>query len=309
MKSRFSIIALMFVATSLARCSFAVAQSFESTEKSSESVVVIDGFTEPYRDIRVGSPDTASIVEIRVDEGETVRYGQVIAKLDDTLVRSMMNVARAAALSTGELEASKLQVAMNQRKYELVQKLHERNHATDQEVWNAKAMLDESMARTKAYEEQASRRRLELVQAETHLQKMTVLAPIDGVVIERCKDVGELVSPADPHLMRIVQLDPLRVTASASHSQVQQIKAGQELKVTIGSLSRIATVEFVSPIVDPSSGTAIVQLRVANPDQQISGGMPCRIELTPVKVADQITDYKEPRQTFLRFLFHDANRR
>ena len=285
-----------------------VAQSFEPDTDESKSQLVIDGFTEPYRDIRIGSPDTAAITEIRVDEGDSVRYGQVIAKLDDVLVRASMNIARAASLSTGELETANLQVQTNRHKYESVLDLQKRNHATDQEVWSAKALLDESLSRAKAYEEMASRRRLELVQAEAHLQKITILAPIDGVIVERCKDVGELVSPADPHVLRIVQLDPLRISATASISQVRLLKSGQDLKVTIGSQSRIATVEFVSPIVDPSSGTAIVQLRVPNPDQQISSGMPRQIALIPEEPTaptESNSGPKVPRQTFLKFLFLD----
>ncbi len=51
------------------------------------------------------------------------------------------------------------------------------------------------------------------------LERMTIVSPMDGVVLKCLKDVGEVVSPADPSLVRIVQLDPLRISASApSHS-------------------------------------------------------------------------------------------
>ena len=93
--------------------SHVVTQSFEPDTDESKTQLVIDGFTEPYRDIRIGSPDTAAITEIRVDEGDSVRYGQVIAKLDDVLVRATMNIAREASLSTGELETANLQVQTN----------------------------------------------------------------------------------------------------------------------------------------------------------------------------------------------------
>lgn len=274
-----------------------------------ESLLVIEGFTEPYRDIEIGSPDTAAVAEVRVDEGAWVRFGQVIARLDDTVIRANVNIAREAAASTGELEAAKQGLSTNKRKYEQVLALHGRHHATDQELWNAQSAQDESASRVKAYEELASRRRLELVQAEAQLQRFTIRAPIDGIVVKKLKDVGEIVSPADPHLLRVVQIDPLRISATATLLQAGSMTIGQQLDVTIGKHSATATVEFVSPVADASSGTVLVQLRVPNPKHEISCGMMCEISLAPSGSEVRGSGKSVPRQTLLPYPLLDRTRR
>ncbi len=277
-------------------------QSFDD-ESSDDSLLVIEGFTEPYRDIQIGSPDTAMVAEIRVDEGAWIKFGQIVAKLDDTVVRANVNIAREAAAATGELESAQLQMTANQRKYDQVLELHGRSHATEQELWNIQSTRDESIARVKAYEELANRRRLELVQTEAQLQRLTIRSPIDGVVVKKCKDVGEIVSPADPHLLRVVQLDPLRISATASVLQSRSLKVGHALNTTIDGQATMATVEFVSPVADASSGTVLVQLRVPNPKHQIAGGMPCQISLVPLSPKKQSDRGSIPRQTLKEFPF------
>lgn len=284
------------------------AQSLDNAADD-RSRLVIEGFTEPYRDIEIGSPDTAAVAEIRVDEGAWIRFGQVIARLDDTVVRANMNIAKEAAASSGELEAAKHVLNTSNRKYEQVLALHGRQHATDQELWNAQAIRDESASRVKAYEELSSRRRLEFIQAEAQLQRFTIRAPIDGVVVKKFKDVGEIVSPADPHLLRVVQLDPLRISATATLLQARSMSVGQGLKVTIGQRSLMATVEFVSPVADASSSTVLVQLRVANPEHEISAGMPCEIDLAPSAAEKREHSRSEPRQTLGPFPLFEPTRR
>ncbi len=289
------------------------AQNFELNGNSNDPATAFEGYTEPYRDIHVGASDTGTVAEIRVDEGQRVRFGQVLARLDDAVVRTSLAIASEAAASSGERDAAQLQVTTSQRKYEQTLTLHGRNHATDQELWQSKATLDESLARLRVYQELSVRRKLELAQAEAYLQRMTIRSPIDGMVIEKCKDVGETVSPADPHLLRIVQLDPLRITATASVAQSRALLVGQELLATTTDRQMGAIVEFISPVVDAGSGTVIVHLRLPNPDGLIAGGVVCRLSIVPSAQAAQPVNADNslnvPRQTLLQFPFRQKSQR
>ncbi len=114
----------------------------------------------------MGSGDTGTISDIRVEEGKRVHFGQVIAKLDDRAYQANLIVARQAAASTGELEAAQVQFESSQRRFDQLAELHGRNHATDQELLNVAAARDEAQARLKAYQELSTRRQQELKQAE-----------------------------------------------------------------------------------------------------------------------------------------------
>ncbi len=239
----------------------------------------LDAFTEPYRDIQIGAADTGTISELRVEEGKPVRFGQIVAKLDDRVMQANVTVARQAAASQGELEVAQIQLEGSQRRFDQLAALHGRNHASDQELLAVGSARDEAQARLNAFHELNARRQQELKQAEAQLARMTLTSPIDGVVLKCLKDVGEVVSPADPAVLRIVQLDPLRVTASATIAQAQRLRVGQTTTVHLGDSAQPAVVEAVSPVADVSSGTTTIHLRLSNPGHVFMAGVPCVVDL------------------------------
>ncbi len=253
--------------------------SLFSVAAGADDSLRLEGFTEAYRDIQIGSSDTNRVAAVWAEEGERVRVGQTLVQLDDTVLRAAVAVARTAASARGEAEAAEQHLASRQRRLEQTESLLERQHATDQELWNARNERDEAAARVKAFVELQRRRELELKQAEMQLARLTVKSPIDGIVAAVLKDVGEVVSPADPHLVQLVQMDPLRVIASGPEKMLRQIQPGMELPVIIDQQRHLAVVEFVSPIVDAQSGMRSLKLRLPNPDAKIASGVPVEVHL------------------------------
>lgn len=249
------------------------------TAASADESLRLEGFTEAYRDIQIGSSDTNRVATVWAEEGERVRVGQTLVQLDDTVLRAAVAVARTAAAARGEAEAAEQHLASRQRRLEQTESLLDRQHATDQELWNAQNERDEAAARVKAFVELQQRRELELRQAEMQLARLTVKSPIEGIVAAVLKDVGEVVSPADPHLVQLVQMDPLRVVASGPEKMLRQIQPGMELPVIIDQQRHMAVVEFVSPIVDAQSGMRSLKLRLPNPDAKIASGVPVEVHL------------------------------
>lgn len=244
-----------------------------------QSPSVLEGFTSPYRDVHVGSSATTTAIGTRVDEGDYVKEGQILYLLDDAVLRAAVDVAREAASARGELEAAQRVLQAKQRRLEQTRDLHRRNHATPQELQTAENDRDEAAARVKAQEELIARRKQELHRTEAELQRMTVRSPLNGIVVERFREVGEVVSPADPHLVRIVQLDPLKVIATGRAKLVNQLHTGKELSILIDQEEHAAMIEYISPIVDAQSGMRKLHLRLPNPDNQIPSGVPCQIRV------------------------------
>ena len=74
----------------------------------------IDGFTEPYRDIDVAAPEMGQIDRLEVREGDRVKAGQVLARLDDEVWKASLEVARAAMESAGRVEAAEAELRLCQ---------------------------------------------------------------------------------------------------------------------------------------------------------------------------------------------------
>lgn len=241
----------------------------------------IDGFTEPYRDIDVAAAEMGRVIALEVREGDRVTAGQLLARLDEDILTAMLKVAKAEMESAGRLDAATAELRMHQESLDKLEDLLQRNHATQREVDRARSQTEMAAARVKAAQEELAVKSLEFERTQAQLAQRRVLSPIDGVVTRVLKDAGEFVSPNDPVLVKIVQLDPLLVVFSVPAAEARKLEAEQTVGVRIESAEQPVdgVVEFVSPMGDAQSGTMRVSVRVANPGEQVPGGATCHLLL------------------------------
>lgn len=234
---------------------------------------LIEGFTEPYADIEVAASEMGAIASIRVSEGNTVKAGQIIASLDDRVLRASLNVAAAAAESAGELNSAIASLAIRELESQKLNELFQRRHASQRELDRVQGDLKVARARVQIAREEAEVRRLEHARIVAQLEQRQVVSPIDGVVVEVRKDTGEFVSPSDPVVARVVQLDPLLVAFSVPMDQRNLISANQPVLMTVGKSAAVhGRVEFVSPIADAGSGTFRAKVLLPNSAGRWHGG-------------------------------------
>jgi RND family efflux transporter MFP subunit len=242
----------------------------------------IDGFTEPYRDIDVAAPEMGQIDRLAVREGDRVKAGQVLARLDDEVWKASLEVARAAMESAGRVEAAEAELRLCQETLVKLTALHERDHATQQEVDRALAQRDVAEARVKAAQEELLVKAREYERADVQLKQRSVLSPVDGIVTQIYKDEGEFVSPSDAVVIRVVQLDPLLIVFSVPVTDLDNLAVNTKVQVRVDAVDKPVegTVEFVSPTTDAQSGTTRVRVKIANPGEAIRSGANCHLMLS-----------------------------
>jgi len=169
----------------------------------------IDGFTEPYRTVEVASAEVGIIVKINVREGETVKRGQVLAKLDQDILAVQLAIAAKAMNARGVLESALGELRLRQRRLEKLRELHVKGHAGETEVERALADFEIAEAQVLSAKEQLEIRRLEHQKVKTEIEHRTVRAASDGVITTIYKEEGEFVAPTEPFIMTLVQLDPM----------------------------------------------------------------------------------------------------
>ena len=118
---------------------------------------------------------------------------------------------------------------MYRESLEKLEELLERNHATQREV-------DRALAQKK-WPKQGSRRLKRNWRSKhlssrtrTQLEQRRVLSPIDGVVTRVYKDEGEFVSPSDPVVVKVVQLDPLLIVFSVPVAEAPKLAAEETVQ-------------------------------------------------------------------------------
>ncbi len=241
----------------------------------------VDGFSEPYRDIDVAATEMGRIVSLKIREGDRVVAGNVIARLDDDVTKATLDIAKAGMESCGRLEAAVAELRMHQESLEKLKELLQRSHATQREVDRARAQTEMAEARVKAAREELRLKMLEYQRTQTQLEQRRVLSPIDGVVTQLFKDEGEFVSPNDPVVVKVVQLDPMLVVFSVPLEKAGELNAEKSVRVRIDVANRTVqgVVEFVSPTADAQSGTTRVRVRIPNPGEAIPSGVTCHLLL------------------------------
>jgi len=157
------------------------------------------------------------------------------------------------------------------------------------------------MARIGPTQEDIAIARAQVVQAKTALasasrqhQNATIASPIDGVVVHKNVEPGEVVSPPmvpGPPLLRIAHTKTLRTKVRVSENRVNAVRLGQEATIALdGFPGEIfpGEVSKISPVVDPRSRTFEAEIVIPNPDRRLKPGMFARVRLVLAKRVDVV---------------------
>lgn len=234
---------------------------------------------EPDRVADVGAQTPGVLDRLMVERGDTVRGGQVLARLSAQVERASVSVAEVRAqaeaeyrqaLAASELAHSKLERARHLLKQEFIS-----SQALDQAVAEAR-MADQRVAQAKEAQ-RVSRKEYQLSTAQ--LGQKDIRSPFDGIVIERYLTEGEHIERQP--VVRVARINPLRIEAIVPVTQYGQIAAGQWVKITtdLAHLKELtAKVVLVDRVVDPASNSFRVRMSLPNPDSSIPAGLRCRVD-------------------------------
>jgi membrane fusion protein (multidrug efflux system) len=186
--------------------------------------------------------------EILFEEGDEVREGQVLARLDGDRLRLELNEARA-----------RLQKMRND--FERNQELRE------------KSLVSEGDFDKLRYDLEALEADYNLASLELDYTK--IRAPIDGVISERYIKIGNTIRVGDP-AFRVTSFDPLVAYLHVPEREYRQIAPGQPVAIDIDALAgqrMFASVTRVSPVVDPDTGTFKITIEIRDDERRIKPGM------------------------------------
>jgi membrane fusion protein, multidrug efflux system len=215
------------------------------------------------------------IKAIYVTEGQAVRKGQTIMKLDDAIARQQLVEAQQ---SVAGVES---QAKLARSVYERRQNLWKQNIGSEVQVLQAKTEAE-------AAESQLNAIRAKVSQAQEAVNQSNVFAEINGTIDQVNAKVGEFFSPqsaANPQAgIRIVNTSNLKISIPVPENYITKVKAGTPLLVELPELNRSVTtkVTMVSKLIDPTSRSFTAE-----------GKLPADNDFRPNQIATaKIEDYK-----------------
>lgn len=249
----------------------------------------IEAYTEPYRDIAVAASEMGTLATIRVKEGDIVQAGDVMAVMADDVLKASLEVARRSMNVEGTLRSAQADVNLRRQEFEKLRQLRDRDHASQQELDRVEAELTVAEARHLSVREELEIKQLEFRRIEAQLEQRNIRCPIAGLVSEVHKDTGEFVSPSDPVVARIVQLDPLKIVFSVPLDQRNSYRQGETAQLQLGAENQavLGTIEYVALTTDSSNSSVRVKVSVPNPNGEFQSGE--RAILMPASSANSVT--------------------
>ncbi len=241
----------------------------------------VEGFTTPFRVLNLAAPEPGLIEELLVEEGDEVRQGDVLARLDNNVHRALLGIAKASMELEGKLKATTAEREMRAQRLKKLQRLFDAGHVHADELDRAKADYEIALGNVLTAEEQLLLKRLEHDKILAQIDRRVVRAPIDGTVTTIVKREGEFAAPNDPDVLILVQLDPLMAEFAVTRNETDELHVGKTVKVYFPSSKKTASgvVEFISPLTDAESGTIPVKVRIDNAKKKYFSGDYCLLRL------------------------------
>lgn len=205
------------------------------------------------------------ITEVAVNVGDTVRRGQVLARIAPETVDSEYAEVRA---SVAEAQAV---VAETRASHERARQLREKGFYSAQQLTQTQAAAESAQARLEAVSAR-------LQTAALRKARATVTAPDDGIVSARNATVGAIVQPGQ-ELFRLIRGGRLEWRAEVSAADLARIKPGQAAVLTAPGGAQVdGVVRALAPTVDPRTATALVYVDLPAAAGKVSAGMFARGE-------------------------------
>ncbi len=251
-----------------------------------EAKLMASGTLNPLVTVQVGSQVSGRIKALHVDFNDTVKKGQLIAKIDPQLFQAALDQARANQLaSEANLAKARVQAAEAARQHTRTKALASRKLVAPADEDAAQAALDSARAQVTAAEASLAQARATLSQARVNLAYTTIVSPIDGVVISRNVDVGQTVAASlqAPTLFTIAEdLAKMQIHTNVPEADIGRVRPEMPITFTVDAFPRRHFSGVVhqirnAPQTVQNVVTYNVIVNVENPELKLRPGMTANV--------------------------------
>jgi RND family efflux transporter MFP subunit len=218
-----------------------------------------------------------------VEEGDQVKKGQVIARLEDDDVLASLRRAR-ADLAAAEAELKDARESLNRQKLLLDRALV------------AQAEYDSAEARYKRVMATIDSARFAVREAEVAVDYTKIVAPFDGTVLRKNADVGEIMAPfagaagSRAAVVTMADMSSLEVDADVAEANITRVKSDQPCEIRLDAYPEQAyegQVSKIVPTADRAKATVMVKIRFKSYDRRVLPEMSAKVTFLARELAEQ----------------------
>jgi macrolide-specific efflux system membrane fusion protein len=227
-----------------------------------EKTVIGTGALQPLDVVNVGAQATGQVQSLKVELGDKVRKGQVIAVIDPQIQQNtLLNAEAALAVQQAQRASMAATLALNEINLKRQEQLIKTGVAAPSAQEQADAQVKVSRANLNSSDAQIRQAQIAVQKAKVDLGRTNIIAPIDGVVAEIDVREGQTVNAVQsaPTIVKLAKMDVMTVKAQISEADVINVVPGQKVYFTIlGDPTKryYGALRTVEPAPDSAPGSA-----------------------------------------------------
>jgi membrane fusion protein (multidrug efflux system) len=241
-----------------------------------EDIIQLTGTVEAPNDAML-SAQTGGTVRSVAPLGRRVRAGDVVARLDASLIEATLEQARA------QREVAGVQLDLAEGLLRRQEPLHRDSIISDLEFDNVRSQAMQAKS-------EVTRADAFVRQAETQLENTLVRAPFSGIVEERFVEQGEQLLPGSA-VVRVVNSASVIATAGVPERYAGDVRVGSPVTIRFQASSdgeRTGTVSFSSSVINPQNRTFRIEIELDNPGGALKPAMIVSLLITRVRLEDRL---------------------
>lgn len=252
------------------------------------AVLQATGYVVARREATVSAQITGTLTEVLIEEGEHVKKGQVLARLDDSGYKAALDAAR-AQYAAAQAQAGQARAQLNQAEHDATRQdaIAARGLVSKQSAEQARTQAVTDRAGLFAAQRNAQAAAAQVQSAQVNYDYTVVRAPFDGVITDKAAQVGEIVSPFSAGggftrtgVATIVDMDSLEVDVDVNESYISRVKPDMPAEAVLDAYPdwKIpAHVIAIIPSADRSKATVKVRIALDKKDPRVIPEMGVRV--------------------------------
>jgi HlyD family secretion protein len=212
--------------------------------------------------------DTGRIVAVYVEPGDLVKRGQLLARIDDSVLVQQVHRLEAT------LEQARAQAALSAAEYRRAEGVAAAGALSAEDIEKRRATSVTDAANVKVVAAQ-------LAEAQARLARTHIVAPVEGTVLTRHAEVGQIANPGGDPLFRLESGGEVEMRGQIAEQDLVQVKTGQPATVYLTGIERPFTgqVRLLGAIIDPQTRLGDIRIRL-QPDPALRPGAFARAVVT-----------------------------
>jgi len=220
------------------------------------------GDVKANQEIRIFSRIPDRITDLKVDMGDPVEKGDLLAVIQNTSISAGVNQVEA------NLEQAQAQLDNLKNEYQRVSKLYKEEAISQQQYDATKTQLEATSAQVRSLQEA-------LKQAKSNLGDTYIRSPLNGVIGQRFLEVGDMAAGQMP-VVTVVQMDTVKVSVNIIERYANDVRTDLAAAINVKSMpdtTFTGRVTKISPVVDPMSRMIAAEIQIPNHDYLLRPGM------------------------------------